>query len=128
MTEKDQVIRDLWEITTELVGLLSFSQSLSKSGSHLRFSENFQDDAPPINGICSSKRVSEILDDVVREVRSETGDKLTSFFGSELTLSLKIHWDFNDHNVEEISGFVLNWTHQRKNKLPDRRGSAPGEI
>lgn len=51
---------------------------------------------------------------------------LSRVFGFKLTLDLKIQRNFNDHNSDFISGFVLNWTHQEEEYSPDRRRDLSG--
>lgn len=75
--------------------------------------------------VMNNQRASGSFDKKNRYARSNLFGYSSSIRRSELSFNFYIDRNFDDHNLNNfVSGFVLNWTHQREEITPLTGGEA----
>lgn len=127
MTERDLVSERLMIGQIEVAALLADLDVLRQPLPDLSLGENLKTSNTIVSGDpefstgdfgkVSANSSSYLLGDV------------PSLLRFELTFNFQIQRNLNDHKLEFISGFVLNWTHQREEITPLTGGESHlGEV
>lgn len=122
MTEKSIVMEEIEKFAQGVLRLFDNLNVLQEPTSHIGFGKNLKF----LDTFVSSdyKSSSGAFGEVTVHCSPNILDDLTGTLRFELSFNLQIQRDFNDHNSEFNSGFVLSWTHQKGENQPFTGGGS----